>query len=124
MRSAYLDGGDGSSSCSSRIPHDGHFIFATGTGRANGSRRWMPSCGSSLLTWVAQDVDTLMRKLGVKDLRVALSNYVAGPSKGRWLGKRRGLMATGYGSRTIEDARKSAPHLRAQRASVRDRHVQ
>jgi dienelactone hydrolase len=113
MRSAYLDGG-GDVKLVMLEPDprtDGHFIFATGTGRA----KWLPQMDAflrflKLPTWSRRDVDTLMRKLDVKEpSRGFIENYVAGPSERALARQKTGTyMATGYGSRTIEDARKSA----------------
>jgi hypothetical protein len=90
---------------------DGHAIFATATGRD----KWLFAMDGllrtlKLPTWTGTDVDTLMKKLGVKaNARTFVERYVAAPSE-KALAREKGgsYLGEGLGGPTMENARQSA----------------
>lgn len=113
MQAAFLDGG-GDVKLVMLEPDeraDGHFIFGLSFGRF----KWLPQMDAflrfhKLPTWTREDVNALMRKLNAKEpSRGFLENYVAGPSERALARQKTGTYLTEtHGSRTLEDARKTA----------------
>jgi dienelactone hydrolase len=113
MQSGFLDGGGDVKLVMLEADerYDGHLIFR----HANGRGKWLPQMDAflrfhKLPTWTRDDVTALMRKLGAREpSRGFIENYLAGPSE-KALARQKGgtYMYSAYGTRTLDDARKSA----------------
>lgn len=113
MQSAFLDGGGDVKLVmfDADERYDGHLIFR----HANGRGKWLPQMDAflrshKLPTWTRDDVNALMSKLGAREpSRGFLESYLAGPSEKALARQKSGpRMSSAYGTRTAEDARKSA----------------
>ena len=82
---------------------------------ASGRMKWLPEMDGflrylKLPTWSQSDVNTLMKKLDLKDSsRAFIERYIAAPSE-KALAREKGgrYMGESHGFRTLEDARKGA----------------
>lgn len=113
MQNAFLDGGgDVKLIMLDADPRaDGHFIFGLSFARV----KWLPQMDAflrflKLPTWSRADVDTLMRRVGAKEpSRAFFETYVSAPSERALARQKSGtFMSETHGSKTLEDARKSA----------------
>jgi dienelactone hydrolase len=90
---------------------EGHQLFASSTGRM----KWLPEMDSflrflKLPTWTRADVNVLMRKLDVDESkRGFVESYIAAPTeKAMGRGVERKALTASHGSRTLENAKRSA----------------
>jgi dienelactone hydrolase len=113
MQTAFLDGGGDLKLVmfDADERYDGHAIFQHASGRG----KWLPQMDAflrfhKLPTWTRDDVTALIKKLKfTESSRGFLENYLAGPSEKVLARQKSGTyMSATYGSRTSEDARKSA----------------
>ena len=113
MQGAFLDGGGDVKLVmfDADERYDGHAIFRNTSGRA----KWLPQMDAflrfhKLPTWTRDDVTALIKKLNAKEtLRGLLENYVAGPSEKALARQKSGSHVNFFfGTRSVEDARKSA----------------
>jgi len=122
MQNAFLDGGGNTKLVMFEADRfDGHAIFRTAVTRA----KWLLEMDAylrflKLPTWKRDEVDALMKKLGMTERsRGFVESYVAGPSE-RVLARQKGGANYGYnyGNRTLEESRTRALESCEKRSSA------
>lgn len=125
MQGAFLDGGGDVKLVmfDADERYDGHAIFRNTSGRM----KWLPQMDAflrfhKLPTWTRDDVSALLKKLDAKETsRGFAENYLAAPSDKALAKQKAGsIMSTSFGSRTADEASKSARERCEQRGQPCD----